>query len=199
MTIEVIQGDIFKQDVDAIVNPANSYMLHGGGLAGLIARRAGPDLIKESQDQAPVQTGHAIATTAGELPFKGVIHTVGPVWEGPTDAPYWRKNRNDQTADPDELLALAHSSAIAVAGICGYTSVAFPAVSCGVFRFPVERAAPIAIKAAREALRMQQVWPKVDRVVFCLVDPYHYEAFKAANNLANQPSFHRRLRAYFGF
>lgn len=173
--IEVVFDDIFTQDVDAIVNPANSFMLHGGGLAAAIAHRAGRGMVRESRANVPVPTGLAIQTSAGDLPFKGIIHVVGPVWEGEDDAPYWRRNSSDE--DPDVLLSQAHLSAIEQVARHGYTSVAFPAVSCGVFRFPAGRAAPIAIAATRLALNK---YPEVTRVVFCLLDDSHYTAFSNA-------------------
>lgn len=178
--IEIRFDDILAQtDVDAIVNPANSFMLHGGGLAGIIAGAGGREMVRESRTKVPVDTGQAIHTSAGDLPFKGVIHTVGPVWEGDDSEPYWRQNSSKE--DPDLLLARAHDSAIKLAAEHGYTSLAFPAVSCGVFRFPVQRAAPIAIAAASAA---QASFPEVQRVVFCVLDDRHYEAFtQALDNL----------------
>lgn len=174
MNVEVIFDDILNQDVDAIINPANTHMLHGGGLAATIAYRGGPELVKASQALAPINTGEAIVTTAGKLPFEAVIHTVGPVWASDDHAPYWRKNSNEE--DPDDLLYRAHQNAMRLAAIRGFQSLAFPAVSCGVFRFPVERAAPIAIKAVREADTSG-----VEKVMFCLLDDEHFEAFERAN------------------
>lgn len=175
--IEVVFGDILHTDVDAIVNPANRHMLHGGGLAGTIAGAAGAELRKQSSAKAPIATGEAIITTAGSLDFRAVIHTVGPMWESNDSMAYWRQNDAD-TDDPDELLARAHFAALKLAWECGYKSVAFPAVSCGVFRFPVERAAPIAIKAVRNALK--EYSPPIERVVFCLLDDNHFNHFCAA-------------------
>jgi O-acetyl-ADP-ribose deacetylase (regulator of RNase III) len=164
MKIEVIFGDIFAQEVDVIVNPANSEMGHGGGLAAAIAARGGKDLVHESRLLAPVETGEAIVTTAGDLPFKAVIHTVGPIWD-------------DGDHDEDSRLSLAHVNAVLAAEDCGYESIAFPAVSCGIYRFPVERAAPIAIASVRSAAAFA---PTVERVVFCLLDDDHFNAFDKA-------------------
>lgn len=177
--VSVVFGDIFQQDVEAIVNPANQWMLHGGGLAGQIARRAGEGMIKASRAELPVPTGSAITTTAGQLPFKAVIHVVGPVWESDDSNPYWRRNSSDE--DPDELLKRAHFAVIKAAWERGLTSVALPAISCGVFRFPVERAAPIAVNAVRLALR--EYSPPVKRVVFCLLDDDYFDAFIRADEL----------------
>jgi O-acetyl-ADP-ribose deacetylase len=163
--IDVVEGDIFKQDVDAIVNPANRLMMHGGGLASVIAKRAGVQLEKESHAMAPVPIGQAITTTAGKLPFKKVIHTVGPCW-------------GDQPEEQsDLLLGLAHRNAIAQAANHDLKSIAMPAISCGIFHFPAERAAPIAVMSVRHGMR--DFWT-VKRVVFCLMDHDHYLAFQAA-------------------
>lgn len=166
-------SDILQEDVDAIVNPANKRMLHGGGLAAYIAAAGGPDLVQESHERAPIKTGEAIITTAGNLPFKAVIHTVGPDTRG-----IWNEAISDggaNQAESDELLAQAHKSAIALAQEREYASVAFPAVSCGVFCFPVERAAPIAIRSVLEAQKEGPI-----EVIFCLLDEDHYVAFQQA-------------------
>lgn len=170
--IEVVFDSIFNQEVDAIVNPANMEMRHGGGLAAMIAQTCGDATVKESKAKAPIPTGTAITTTAGNLSpaFKGVIHTVGPIWD-------------DGDSNEDEMLASAYKSAMDEAAKSGWTSVAFPAVSCGVFRFPVKRAAPIAIKAIRES---QQEHPEIERVVVCLLDEVHYAAFEEANAEGNE-------------
>lgn len=162
--IEVQFADIFTQDVDAIVNPANEEMRHGGGLAAEIARRGGNVLVRQSAELAPIETGEAIHTLPGELPFKGVIHTVGPRWG------------DVEPEQSDELLRAAHLNALRLAGAYEYTSVALPAVSCGVFRFPVWRAAPIAVTATRKALTEHPI----ERVIFCVLDEDHYDAFSEA-------------------
>ena len=173
--IVVAKSSIFDQRVDAIVNPANSRMMHTGGLAAVIARAAGPALVLQSGLRAgtsemvaatpdePIPVGSAITTTAGKLPFKGVIHAVGPRYDG------------DQERCADKL-ALAHYSAIREASLAGWHSIAFPAVSCGIFGYPVELAAPVAVKSARDAARMYGV----KRVVFCLTDDEHFRAFSRA-------------------
>ncbi len=157
--IEVVFDDILRQDVDVIVNPAGEGMLHAGGLASTIAEAAGPELVEQSRLLAPVRTGEAIITTAGDLPFKGVIHAVGPRWDEGHEA---------------ELLAQAHAAAFRLAETLDYQSIALPAISCGIFGCPSELAAPIALRVAKQ-------WePKFERIVFCLLDDEHYDHFKAA-------------------
>lgn len=163
--IDIVKGDIFAQQVDAIVNPANEDMAHGGGLAAIIATRAGERLISQSDAMAPVPTGQAITTTAGDLPFKAVIHTVGPRWQG-------------GVGDEEKLLAEAHFSALDQLSRCALDSVAFPAISCGIFGYPVDKAAPVAVGAVRQFMSNH---PYIKRVVFCLPTDDHYRAFAAAN------------------
>jgi O-acetyl-ADP-ribose deacetylase len=147
----VVRGNLLEEPVDAIVNAANGHLAHGGGVAGIIARAAGPALQKESDrlvaSHGPFETGAAVATTAGKLPFKGVIHAVGPRYgEG----------------DEERKLVRALSSAFAVAAEKGWTSVAFPAVSAGIFAVPLEICARAYLAAARAA--------KLRKVRLCLRD-----------------------------
>lgn len=143
MRIEAVQGDITDQAVDAIVNAANSSLLGGGGVDGAIHRRGGPAILEECRlirrEQHPdgLPTGQAAATTAGDLPARWVIHTVGPVYSA--------------VDDPAALLASCHTEALRVADELGARSVAFPAISTGVFGYPVEEAAPVAVGAVRSA------------------------------------------------
>lgn len=165
--IIVKQDDLFKQKVDVIVNPANSHMQHGGGLAYQFAQRGGPRLVEASTALAPVPTGQAIITFAGNLQeqgFKAVIHAVGPIWD---------RGKPDKC---DRLLYAAHRSALWELRDNGYQTIGFPAVSCGIFGYPVDRAAPIAIKAARDAVDQGLA----RRVVFCLFESDHYQAYKEA-------------------
>jgi O-acetyl-ADP-ribose deacetylase (regulator of RNase III) len=183
--IQVLFEDIFAQDVDAIVNPANKDMLHGGGLAAVIASRAGTDVVEASRRivaHMPIETGEAIVTEAGELDdFQAIIHTVGPYYvENDEDwSPRYAEASRDQQ---DDQLADAYKNAIRLAAGNGLESIAFPAVSCGVFRFPVELAAPIAIKAIKEAMAQ---YPSVTDVRICVLEDAHYDAFTKALEAQN--------------
>jgi O-acetyl-ADP-ribose deacetylase len=158
--IEAVRGDITEQALDAIVNAANSSLLGGGGVDGAIHRAGGPEILAECRLHGGCDTGDARATTAGRLPARYVIHTVGPVWRG-------------GEAGEAELLASCHRRALEVASELGCGSVAFPAISTGVYGYPVELAAPVAIAAIREAQR-----PPVDLVRFVLFSQDHLEAFE---------------------
>jgi len=134
----VVRGNLLEEPVDAIVNAANGHLAHGGGVAGIIARAAGPALQKESSDIAknrgPIPTGSAVVTTAGKLPFKGVIHAVGP-----------RYGEGDEEAKLFQALVCAFQRAKER----GWNSVSFPAVSSGIFAVPLDICARAYLKAAR--------------------------------------------------
>jgi len=134
--IEHVLGDLTKQEVDVVVNAANSSLLGGGGVDGAIHRAGGPEILAECRLLGGCDTGDAKATTAGRLPARWVVHTVGPVWQGGTEG------------EP-ELLASAHRRSLEVARELGARTVAFPAISCGVYGYPAELAAPVAVAAAR--------------------------------------------------
>jgi len=140
--IELVRGDITEQEVDAVVNAANSSLLGGGGVDGAIHRRGGPEILRACEElrrttlRDGLPTGRAVATTAGRMPAAHVIHTVGPVY-----------SRNE---DRSGLLASAYRSSLDVARELGARSVAFPAVSAGVYGYPLDEAASIAVRAVRE-------------------------------------------------
>jgi O-acetyl-ADP-ribose deacetylase (regulator of RNase III) len=134
--IEVVQGDITKQKVDAIVNAANSSMRGGGGVDGAIHRAAGPGLLEECVLVGGCPVGEARVTRGYALPAKQVIHAVGPIWQG---------GGNGEA----ELLASAYRSSLELAERHGVRTIAFPAISCGIYRFPIAKAAEIAVGTVR--------------------------------------------------
>lgn len=152
--LEVVEGDITKLEVDAIVNAANESLLGGGGVDGAIHRAAGPELLAECRTLGGCPTGEARITQGYKLPARFVIHTVGPVWHG--------GGRGE-----DEKLAGCYRESLRLAAENDLASVAFPAISTGVYRFPPDRAAGIAIKTVREVLAAPG---PVGRVVFCCFD-----------------------------
>ncbi|RLU81323.1 O-acetyl-ADP-ribose deacetylase [Streptomyces griseocarneus] len=165
VTITCVQGDITHQHVDAIVNAANSSLLGGGGVDGAIHRAGGPDILAACRELRAghygkgLPTGRAVPTTAGRLPARWVIHTVGPVF---------------QVSGGDEsLLASCYRESLRVADELGARTVAFPAISTGVYRWPMEDAARIAVETVR------QTETNVEEVRFVLFDERAYEAFAA--------------------
>jgi O-acetyl-ADP-ribose deacetylase (regulator of RNase III) len=162
--IEFAIADLLAQDVDAIVNPANEHLAHGGGVAGLISRAAGPDLEEDSRRIGRCPTGDAVVTRAGRLPQRAVIHAVGPVWRG-------------GGAGEAEALASAHRAVVARAEEEGLATIALPAISTGVFGYPVELAAPVAVAAVRAAADASGV---VTLVRFCFLDEAARAAYAAA-------------------
>ena len=155
--VEIVQGDITEQAVDAIVNAANSSLLGGGGVDGAIHRKGGPEILAETRRLGGCETGDAKPSTAGRLPARYVIHTVGPVWRG-------------GGADEGELLAACYRRSIEVAAGLGCTSLAFPAISTGIYGFPIELAAPIALEHARAAADDAGTVTLVRHVLFSRAD-----------------------------
>jgi len=167
--IECVQADITRETVDAIVNAANTSLLGGGGVDGAIHRAGGPAILAECRLLGGCETGRAKATTAAQLAARHVIHTVGPVWHG---------GGNGEA----ELLAACHRNALALADELGCRSVAFPAISTGVYGYPLGLAAPVALGAVAEAPT------RVELVRFCLFGGAAFEAFeRALSNVRSDP------------
>src|SRR3954467_3024668 len=165
--LQVIVANIITLGVDAIVNAANSSLLGGGGVDGAIHRAAGPDLVAECRMRHGCKTGNAKVTRGYRLKAGHIIHTVGPVWNG-------------GTLGEDDLLASCYRRSMELCHKHGLASVAFPAISTGIYRFPAERAAGIAVATVVDALAAA---PGVTRVVFCCFSPdsgrLHEEAMAA--------------------
>lgn len=159
--IELVQGDITKLEVDAIVNAANRSLLGGGGVDGAIHRAAGPELLEECKGLNGCETGQAKITEGYQLPAKHVIHTVGPVWSG--------GNRNEA-----KLLESCYISSLDLARKQGLRSIAFPNISTGVYHFPKELAADIAINTAKEYLKKHG---HPEQLIFVCFDDENYRLY----------------------
>jgi O-acetyl-ADP-ribose deacetylase (regulator of RNase III) len=166
--LTITQGDITKMDTDAIVNAANSTLMGGGGVDGAIHRAGGPAILEECKDvvarQGQLPNGQAVITTGSKMKTRHVIHTVGPIWRG-----------GDQR-EP-ELLASAYRESLGLAAANNLSSVAFPSISTGVYRYPVDEAARIALKTVAEFLQQST---SVREVVFVLFNDEAYQAYNGA-------------------
>jgi O-acetyl-ADP-ribose deacetylase (regulator of RNase III) len=164
--IELAQGDITKLHVDAIVNAANTSLLGGGGVDGAIHRAGGKaileDCIKIRNKQGGCEVGDAVITTAGNMPSKYVIHTVGPVW-------------SQSKKDADELLANAYRNSLKLAVENKVKTIAFPNISTGIYHFPKDKAAEIAIKTIKDFLSAHQ---QMDKVIFVCFDEENYQIYQ---------------------
>jgi O-acetyl-ADP-ribose deacetylase (regulator of RNase III) len=176
--LEVARGDLTRERVDAIVNAANSSLLGGGGVDGAIHRAGGPDILEECRAiraaRGPLPPGQAVATTGGRLPARRVIHTVGPVWDG-------------GTSGEAETLASCYRASLGLADGEGLTSIAFPSISTGAFGYPIEEAAPTALRTIAAFLPSARHLRLVRCVVFSEGD---LDAYRRALDVvdANPPS-----------
>ncbi len=164
--IEVVEGDITKLDADVIVNAANSSLLGGGGVDGAIHRAGGPEILNECRKiifkTGSCKTGEAVITTAGKLPSKYVIHTVGPVWNG-------------GTKDEPLLLQKCYLNSLQLAVENNCRTIAFPGISTGVYRFPKKEAARIAVSAVHQFLLQTD---KIDKVILVCFDEEYENVLK---------------------
>jgi len=165
--LSLIQGDITKQETDAIVNAANSSLMGGGGVDGAIHRAGGPSILEEckrirAEMGHPLPTGQAVITSGGNLKARYVIHTVGPIWRG-------------SNAGEAELLASAYRESLKLAVQHNLTSVSFPSISTGAYGYPIEEASRVALEAVMEFLKQGT---SLHEVVFVLFDRYTYETYR---------------------
>lgn len=172
-TISLVQGDITKEATDAIVNAANSSLMGGGGVDGAIHRAGGSQILAECKQivaqQGRLPTGEAVITTGGDLPAKHVIHTVGPVWRGGTQ-------------NEPELLKNCYLNSLKLAQEKGLETVAFPSISTGVYSYPVDKAAQIAIPAVMDFLESGN---DISEVKFVLFDSGTYRAYSSTLKTLN--------------
>ena len=160
--IEIIRGDITKLDVDAIVNAANTTLLGGGGVDGAIHRAAGTELLAECRTLGGCRPGEAKITLGYRLPARFVIHTAGPVWRGGED-------------NEPEILANCYRRSLRLAVENGLKTIAFPAISCGAYGYPIPEAAQIAVKTTRNFFATED---RIDKVIFVLSGQGIYDAYR---------------------
>lgn len=165
--LTLVVGDITKQEVDAVVNAANSSLMGGGGVDGAIHRAAGPKLHEECMEivkkQGGCPTGEAVITSGGNMPAKYVIHTVGPIWYG-------------GNANEPELLANCYKNSLKLAVKNGIKTIAFPSISTGAFGYPVEKAAVTAIKSVKDFLENND---EINEVIFVLFNDAIYKSYES--------------------
>lgn len=169
--LELVEDDITRESVDAIVNAANERLACGGGVDGAVHQAGGPSIMAECRRIGGCPTGHVVSTTAGTLFAKRVLHAVGPIWRG------------GQNGEP-ELLASCYREALTLAEREGLESVAFPSISTGVYGYPVDQAARVALTTVAASLRHARV---VRRVRFVLFDDHTFSAYAAALSELVQP------------
>lgn len=165
--LEIVKGDITKQAVDAIVNAANTSLLGGGGVDGAIHRAAGPELLMECRELHGCKTGQAKITKGYKLPAKWVIHTVGPIWHGGNNG-------------EDGLLAACYRNSLELSVMNSIKTIAFPSISTGAYRFPVERAAKIAINEIRNFLGTDA---SIEKVLVVCFDEGTFQAYSAQKEI----------------
>jgi O-acetyl-ADP-ribose deacetylase len=162
MKIDIVRGDITKLAVDAIVNAANATLLGGGGVDGAIHRAAGPELLAECRTLGGCQSGEAKITRGYNLPARFVIHTVGPFWTG-------------GHRDEPEVLANCYRNSLHLALENSVKTIAFPAISCGAYRYPIIEAAKVAVETTQEFLANN---PKIDKVIFVVANDEIHAAYQ---------------------
>ncbi len=168
-TLELIQGDITKAEVDAIVNAANEKLIGGGGVDGAIRRAGGDEVVKACDDirisEGSCPTGKAVITTGGNLSAQYIIHTVGPMWQG-------------GDADEPVLLASCYRKSLALAVDNDVNSIAFPSISTGVYGYPIEKAATVALQTIRDLAKSNALIPRL--IQFVLFDDATYSCYSDA-------------------